>query len=323
MPKKHLLQLFIVAVFILMGATLVQSVHQSPRITLKEVLSIGSIEDDLLFQWTGVTTDPEGNIYLTDLKDCSIKKFDKSGLLLKKEGKKGQGPGEFDSPVLIKYQLDKVYVSQIYKSGILVFDKNLKYIFTIPLTFPVSDFEVRNDDEILVNMLFPQNGNNSSSILVLDAHSVIRKEIPYDKRDSKRFDMNSIKFASDQNQNIILIYNWKDRVMKMSKTGKLLFDKKLLNISKPLMEKTTYGEIPRDIIYKAVQVDTKGNIYILGGHRSKNVSRDIYILSKEGKLIDILTLPEASHMIYIDRDDCLYSRSNEGVTLKKYKIQYE
>jgi len=70
-------------------------------------------------------------------------------------------------------------------------------------------------------------------------------------------------------------------------------------------------------------LDSSDNIYILGGHLSKNISRDVYVLNPEGELLTTLTLPDTSHCIYIDKNDYLYSRANEGVTLKKYKIKYK
>ncbi|HDZ25596.1 MAG TPA: 6-bladed beta-propeller, partial [Candidatus Aminicenantes bacterium] len=65
------------------------------KILLEEVLSIGSLEDDALFQWVGVISDSDSYIYVTDNMDYSLKKFDDQGNLIKKTGQKGKGPGEF------------------------------------------------------------------------------------------------------------------------------------------------------------------------------------------------------------------------------------
>ena len=42
-----------------------------------------------------IATDSKGNIYVTDMMDYSVKKFSNKGKLIKKAGRKGQGPGEF------------------------------------------------------------------------------------------------------------------------------------------------------------------------------------------------------------------------------------
>jgi hypothetical protein len=95
----------------------------SKKVVLKEVLSIGGEEKDILFQWAGVTTDLSNNIYLTDSIDYSIKKFKEDGTLLKKAGRRGQGPGEFLAPRLIKYFDRFLYVTDQNKPGIQVFDE--------------------------------------------------------------------------------------------------------------------------------------------------------------------------------------------------------
>jgi len=75
--------------------------QKKENIQLEPFLTLGSMEDDLLFQWIGVTVDLLGNIYVTDSLDYSLKKFSSDGNLLKKRGGRGQGPGEFMAPRLL------------------------------------------------------------------------------------------------------------------------------------------------------------------------------------------------------------------------------
>ena len=80
--------------------------------------------------------------------------------------------------------------------------------------------------------------------------------------------------------------------------------------------------VPQEIIFKDVVLDKKGNLFVLGGDFSENNSRDVYVISSEGKHLTTFTLPEASHCLYLDGDNFLYSRGGEGITLKKYRIHY-
>ena len=80
--------------------------------------------------------------------------------------------------------------------------------------------------------------------------------------------------------------------------------------------------LPTKLVYKDIALDSSGNVFILGGSFSKNPSSDIYVLSPEGELLTTITLPETSHCIYIDSRNFLYSRANEGVTLKKFRLKY-
>ena len=73
-------------------------------------------------------------------------------------------------------------------------------------------------------------------------------------------------------------------------------------------------EIP---ILKAIALDKQGNLFILGGDLSENINRDVYVLSKDNELITTFTLSEASWTIHIDRNNFLYSRSEDGKKLTK------
>jgi hypothetical protein len=47
--------------------------------------------------------------------------------LIKKTGRKGQGPGQFLAPRYLGISGELIYVTDQFKPGIQVFDKNLSY----------------------------------------------------------------------------------------------------------------------------------------------------------------------------------------------------
>jgi hypothetical protein len=70
-----------------------------------------SLPKDVLFVGpAGTVFDPKGDIYVLDLSDSNIKKFDASGRFLKVIGRKGQGPGEFSVPTDLAFANDKLVV---------------------------------------------------------------------------------------------------------------------------------------------------------------------------------------------------------------------
>ena len=91
----------ILAIFLMFAPFISAQGAPPEKIILEEVLTIGSFDDDSLFQWVGVVADSEGNIYVTDMMDYSLKKFDAAGSFLAKTGGRGQGPGEFTAPRLL------------------------------------------------------------------------------------------------------------------------------------------------------------------------------------------------------------------------------
>ncbi len=66
----------------------------------EEELCIGEAEGDEKYMFTQIASicvDDEGRIFVADWKESHIKVFDKDGRYLMTIGRKGQGPGEFES----------------------------------------------------------------------------------------------------------------------------------------------------------------------------------------------------------------------------------
>jgi len=293
--------------------------RESPEWSLEEVLSIGNLNDTLLFQWVGVVVDRDQNIYVTDTMDYSLKKFNSKGKLLKKTGRRGQGPGEFSAPRYLSSFGNSIYVTDQYMPKIQVFDKDLNYASSIPLSIPVSDFSVLSENEIAVSTL---PTTEAGTIYIFDSKGKIQHKFPYSAKPMP-LAMDSVSFEFDQQRNLYLAYSFQDKIERFDAEGKKLWSKKLLGVKKVEKKKIASFILPTKLIYKDIALDKSGNLYVLGGSFSKNPSRDVYLLNPEGTLLATLTLPDTSHCIYIDNEDYLYARANEGVTLKKFRLRLQ
>jgi hypothetical protein len=289
------------------------------RIYLEEVLSIGSFDDDVFFQWVAVVAD-SGKLYVTDTMDYSVKLFDREGNFLKKAGRRGQGPGEFTAIRFLGISGQFLYVTDQYMPGIQLFDKDLNYERKIPIIIPISGIKVISDDKIAVSSLSAEE-EKKGRIFIYNQKGEVVREIRYlDKK--APFILDKVCFDFDPQGNLYIAYTFQDRVEKFNEEGKKLWSKRLVKVKKLEMKKIESFELPTKVIYKDLALDSRGNLFVLGGHYSKNPSRDVYVLSPEGRLLATFTLPDTSHCIYIDGQDYLYSRANEGVTLKKFKMRY-
>lgn len=287
-------------------------------IQLEQLLTLGSLEDDLFFQWIGVNVDLSGDIYVTDSLDYSLKKISSDGNLLKKKGGRGQGPGEFMAPRLLDASENYLYVTDHLVSGIQVFDKDLQFVRRIPIQVPISDFCVLRDDEIAVAPLVI---NSPPQICFYNAAGRIERVMTFGQQSADLI-MDQFSFIIDDHKNVYIAYTFQDKIEKFDISGSRIWSMELLGIKKVKKEKISGYVLPTKIIYKDLDIDSRGNIYILGGSFSANPSRDVYVLNPEGIQLATLTLPDTSHCIYIDDKDFLYSRANAGVTLKKYRIRY-
>jgi len=301
----------------LIGIARVQELEVPVRI--KEVLSIGSLEDDTLFQWVGITTDETDFIYLTDALDYSLKKFDVDGRMTVKQGRKGQGPGEFLAPRLLQYHKGLLYVTDQSRPGIQLFDRDLKYRGRIPVLFPISSFDVLDKKRIAVVRLEMKTG---CRITIIDDKGEEQRSFGFQTKESP-FLLDLVDLVSDGKGGFFLVYIFRDRILHVDKDGTALWERSLLGVKKVKQKKMSEITLPTEVVFKDIAIDSRGRIYILGGHFSINQSRDVYVLDGEkGHLLTTFVLPDTSHCIHLDDKDYLYSRANDGVTLKKYELVF-
>lgn len=119
------------------------------ELDLEQDLSIGNEDDEQYFFYRAfrLGVDSEGNMYVMDAGNSRIQKFDPKGEYVQTIGKKGQGPGEFDS--MYGFYIDKedqIYVS----SGTKIQKFNAEGVFEkgIPLANRVFNFWVSPENTI-------------------------------------------------------------------------------------------------------------------------------------------------------------------------------
>ena len=81
-----------------------EPIYKTPVLELKEELSLGGAEadgDDAFGRINHVVVDDAGTIYVLDAQAVHVKVFDASGKYLRTIGRKGQGPGEIESPLTL------------------------------------------------------------------------------------------------------------------------------------------------------------------------------------------------------------------------------
>ncbi len=127
---------------------------------LEEDLSIGNEDDEnyLFYRARDIQVDTDGNIYVLDSGNHRLQVFNKKGNYLHTIGKRGQGPGEFNTPAYL--QLDdetgNIFVADNMLRKIIIFEKEGKYIDKdIHLVEILSGFCLDSDGCIWGKFLLP------------------------------------------------------------------------------------------------------------------------------------------------------------------------
>jgi hypothetical protein len=107
------------------------------RFGLREDLSIGGEEggaESVLNRPQALAVDAQGGIYVMDWGDVDIKVFAPDGRLLRKFGKQGQGPGEFDIPAYFTRAADgRIFLLSGRQHRIIILDQEGTYLSSFRL----------------------------------------------------------------------------------------------------------------------------------------------------------------------------------------------
>ena len=141
------------------GITLVSS-PSTPKpnanvLSLEEDLSIGVDEGDENYMFSfpvDIDSDSNGNIYVLDFKELTIKKYDSRGTFERNISRRGQGPGELEYPYCFYVDLnDLIYILDYSEKKIEIFDANGDYKKSIKLDIRAEAMAPNPANEIIVN----------------------------------------------------------------------------------------------------------------------------------------------------------------------------
>ncbi len=141
------------------------------RIVFKEELSIGEAEGDENYMFgSGISfnTDDEGNFYVADSDSHRIQKYDPEGKYLLTIGREGQGPGEFQSLSIPRFdKYNNLYITDGLGRRTSFFDKNGQYLRQIRMQERYENFYVNSNGFIVAyKWRMAQEGNVQKQTLI-------------------------------------------------------------------------------------------------------------------------------------------------------------
>ena len=124
-------------------------------------LSIGEEEDDENYMFSrprDIDADTQGNIYVLDFEEQTIKKYDAQGKHIKNISRAGQGPGEFEYPrYLCISEPGNIYVADLFERKIEVFNLEGEYQRVLNVK-NLDEISVTRNEELIIGAKYPEKG---------------------------------------------------------------------------------------------------------------------------------------------------------------------
>jgi hypothetical protein len=288
---------------------------------LEEDLSIGNEDDEnyMFYRVRDIEVDSQGSIYVVDLSNYRIQKFDKSGNYIQTIGRQGQGPGEFELPIKIRIDetTGNIYVKdQAY--GIEIFDKQGNYIKRFKIKKSFSDFRLGDDGNIIGIFRTLSELSQTNSVCKVNSVGEIVEtytEFPYNMFTQRRSGGSIISVTTGWEKDLFIskinnhtfVYGYAEEyeLGVIDENGHPLYKikkdvprRKFPADKRDRLKKLNLGEFQP--FYYLIFTDNKGRIYVQTNKTwtEEDVKlKEVDIFSKNGYFLYKTTLPKDTYVI--------------------------
>jgi hypothetical protein len=151
------------------------------RYALRDDLTLGGEAggaESVLNRPLDLEVDAQGNIYVLDWGDVDFKVFAPDGRLLRKFGKKGQGPGEFDTPAQFVLAADgRIFLLSGRQHQLITLDGAGKYLSSFKVEGFCDRLGVDRHNRVYYSqMLFPETGGGEEFKLIQNRMALFKTD---------------------------------------------------------------------------------------------------------------------------------------------------
>jgi len=325
------------------------SLYGRIKYDLKEDLRIGQEKDEkyIFHQISGIALDSHGSIYISDMGNHRIQKYDSYGKYVRTIGRKGQGPGEFEQPnkIVIDENNDELYV-QDGSRKIKCFSKDGIYLNEVFFIKSFIDFCLAENGCFIVQSKSTSSMNHTTNIYKIDSTGEVLLEIanyPYyciiQGNLGNNFLVNisgyeyDLFLANCNRENFIFGFSEKYLLTVLNKDGKIKFAigregsarKFPANLSKKFKKSMFFNKIPpHEPFFYALFCDSEGRIYVQTNNTmyEPGIKIECDVFNKSGYYLYRTELPHGTCLI---RDGFLYTHLEDedaGIEyVKRLKIE--
>jgi len=304
---------------------------------LEEDLTIGNKEDEnyMFYRVRDIEVDKQGNIFVADMSNQRIQKFDKYGKYVRTIGRKGQGPGEFERPWKVRVRNNgDLYVADA-SFNIEVFDSDGNPRKTVKSEKSIRDFRLSEEGSFIGIFHKLSDLEMITSICKANAQGEIVEtyaEFPsnyYIKRDSgdtisghtSGYEK-ELMISKINDQSFVFGYSEDYELWVVNDKGKLLYKIKKEAFPKKLPSRLKEFNLGKyQPYFFLILSDSKGRIYVqINKTWNEDVKeKEIDVFCKDGFYIYKTSLPKNTYVI---RDGYLYALEvKDDELIKRFKIK--
>jgi len=303
---------------------LILLVHHSPAVggaagerTLHPAMTMGNGPGVILYSVSGISADRWNNVYVSDILDYAVKKFNPSGAFVARVGRRGTGPGEFRNPALSIVVGEKLLVLQTTVNRIQVFDTSLAYRngFAVQGGMPV-DMAPLAPEGVAIALY---SDTARAALLLYDSpESRAPRRIHLKPTGKKHPLYGAVRMSVSPEGAFVIAYLFLNRVEIYSRRGSLI---RRFSLGALGGEEIDDGQVPERTFFRKVIVDRSRRILLLGGNRAPHPGRDLFVCSMKGSLLRTFLLPFRTRTIAPGEHDTFYATDEGGTCVGKYDIR--
>lgn len=277
--------------------------------SLHEVLTVPVDSAGSLISNQDIATLSDGSFLVSDRLDYKLKKFDRKGRFVRNVGRRGSGNAEFRGPGPLAATGTLIAVADHASSRIQFFSSDLVFRSSFHSIGPVFDLAFDGEGNLWAGIL---TGREDQNLVRMGPDGEVSKRLHLKNCTKNPFDR-IFWFLIDRSGDIVIAYVFNNKIEVWDRNGNyrnefevpgLPVRSKRSRISKRIFS-SAEEEIPEGNIFWSIAGDSKGRIFLLADEQTPNPRRDVYIVTKEGELLSIVTLPREARNLTIDSQDRL------------------
>ncbi len=306
------------SLFLLFIFLLPQETQRS--LTLREVATYAGADGALFIAPECISGWRDGSFVVSDRMSYTLTRLNSSGKLLARTGARGTAPGEFRSPGPLDCFGDHLAIADFASTRIQIFGRGLTHRTTLLSGGAVVDLCYDPQGGLWVSA----HTEVGKRLLKYDAEGTLRASLTPRNISGKPF--HDIFLCSiSRSGEVFLAYLVRNVIEVWDTSGTFLRQFNVPGLPARSPERTMNREdsprsirVPAGNIVQSISVDPVGNLYVLAADYAENPGRDVTVLTPEGTLLSLFTLPAPASHIWISPLGHLFSIQRRDASVARY-----